>query len=300
MEVTSTHQGNFRLALEHFDNMLSLYDPEQDDVGPFIEPLNPGVAVRCFAGWCHWFVGEPDRAVVRIQEAVTLARRLSEPHGLAHALLFAAVLHQLRGERPMAQQYAEAALELAGEHGLLLYSAMGQIVRGWALIGNDSDQAAADEVRRGLATWQGTGAKLMLPHFLTLLAEAIPPTNNNRNDEDPGLRLLDDALALVGATGEGMYESEVHRLRGERLARGAPDEARVRAAEACFTQALAIARRQDALSLELRAAMSLARFHRDRGRDELARDVILPVYQRFTEGFDTPDLLDARQLLNLG
>jgi DNA-binding winged helix-turn-helix (wHTH) protein/tetratricopeptide (TPR) repeat protein len=296
MEVTSTHQGNFRLALEHFDKMLSLYDPEQDDVGPFIEALNPGVAVRCFAGWCHWFVGEPDRAVVRLQEAVTLARRLSEPHGLAHALLFAAVLHQLRGERPMAQHYAEAALDLAAEHGLLLYSAMGQIVRGWALIGSDSDQRAADEVRQGLATWQSTGATLMLPQFMTLLAEAIPPASHN-NDEDPGLGLLDDALALVQATGERMYEAEVCRLRGERLLRGAPDEAGLRAAEACFTQALAIARRQDALSLELRAAMSLARL-RGRTRDELARDVILPVYQRFTEGFDTPDLLDARQLLD--
>ena len=299
MEVTSTHQGNFRLALEHFDNMLSLYDPEQDDVGPFIEPLNPGVAVRCFAGWCHWFVGEPDRAVVRLQEAVTLARRLSEPHGLAHALLFAAVLHQLRGERPMAQQYAEAALDLAAEHGLLLYRAMGQIVRGWALIGKDSDQRAADEVRQGLATWQGTGAKLMLPQFMTLLAEAIPPANDNNNDVDPGLRLLDDALALVKATGEGMYEAEVHRLRGERLLRGAPDEAGVRAAEACFTQALAIARRQDALSLELRAAMSLARLRRGPPGTNWRATSILPVYQRFTEGFDTPDLLDARQLLDL-
>ncbi len=279
--------------------MLSLYDPEQDDVGPFIEPLNPAVAVRCFAGWCHWFVGEPDRAVVRLQEAVTLARRLSEPHGLAHALLFAAVLHQLRGERPMAQHYAEAALDLAAEHGLLLYTAMGQIVRGWALIGRDSDQRAADEIRQGLATWQGTGAKLMLPQFLTLLAEAIPPANKDMNDEDPGRGLLDDALALVQATGERMYEAEVYRLRGERLLRGAPDEAGVRAAEECFTQALAIARRQDALSLELRAAMSLTRLRRGRGRDEPARDVVLSVYQRFKEGFDTPDLLDARRLLDL-
>jgi DNA-binding winged helix-turn-helix (wHTH) protein/predicted ATPase len=296
MEITSTHQGNFRLALEHFDRMLSLYDPERDDVGPFIEALNPGVAVRCFAGWCLWFVGEPDRAVVLLQEAVTLARRLSEPHGLAHALLFAAVLHQLRGERPMAQHYADAALDLAAEHGLLFYGAMGQIVRGWSLIGSDGDQRAADEIRQGLATWQATGATLMVPHFLTLLAEAIPPAD----DQDAGLRVLDDALAMIQASGERMYEAEVWRLRGERLVRTAPDEAAVRAAEACFTQALAIARRQDALSLELRAAMSLVRLRRGRARDELAREMILPLYQRFKEGFDTQDLIDARHLLDLG
>ena len=194
----------------------------------------------------------------------------------------------------MTQQYADATMDLADEHGLLFYGAGAQIFRGWALIGRGSDQRAADELRQGLATWQATGAKLMAPHFLTLLAATIPPAD----DEDPGLRVLDDALVVVEATGEHIYKAEVCRLRGERLLRGAPDEARVCAAEACFAQALAIARRQDALSLELRAAMSLARLRRGRARDELARDVILPLYQRFKEGFDTHDLLEARQLLD--
>ena len=201
MEITSTHQGHFRLALEHFDKALSLYDPRQDPDDIFVDALNPGVAVRGFAGWCLWFIGQPDRALVRIEEAVALARDLSEPHGLAHALMFAAVFHQLRRERPIAQQYADAAMALADEHGLVFYGAIAQIVRGWALIGRGNDDHAAEQMRQGLAAWQRTGAQLMRPHFLALLAEACPPTG--RKDQE-GLQILDEALALAESTGERM------------------------------------------------------------------------------------------------
>ena len=295
MEITSTHQGNFRLALEHFDKALSLYDPRQDPDDIFVDALNPGVAVRCFAGWCLWFIGQPDRALVRIEEAVALARDLSEPHGLAHALVFAAVFHQLRRERPMAQQYADAAMALADEHGLVFYGAMAQIVRGWALIGRGNDEHAAEQMRQGLAAWQRTGAQLMRPHFLALLAEACPTTGR----KDQGLQILDEALALAESTGERMYEAELCRLRGERLLRGARDSADVEAAETCFEQSLAIARQQQALSLELRAAMSLARLRRDRTKHVPVRDVVLPIYERFEEGFDTVDLREAQGLLGL-
>ena len=82
------------------------------------DALDAGIAVRGFAGWARWFIGEPDRALVPIQEAVALARHLSEPHGLAHALAFAAVFHQLRRERSVAQHYADEAIALSAEHGL--------------------------------------------------------------------------------------------------------------------------------------------------------------------------------------
>lgn len=292
MEITSTHQGNFRRALEQFEKALSLYDPGRDDGDPLVNALNPGVAMRSFAGWCLWFMGKPDRALVPIREAVALARNLSEPHGLAHAHVFAAVLYQLRRERPMAREHADAALNLAAEHGLVFYGAMAQIVRGWSLIGQGDDDHAAEQIRQGLAAWRSTGAELMRPHFLALLAEACPPTGRG----DPGLDILDDALALAESTGERMYEAEVCRMRGERLLRAGGD---VKAAEACFEQSIAIARRQAALSLELRAATSLARLHRDRAGQVQPQDVILPVYERFEEGFDTLDLRDARDLVAL-
>jgi predicted ATPase len=256
--------------------------------------LDAGIAIRGFAAWSRWFIGQPDHALVPIQEAVALARRLSEPHGLAHALAFAAVFHQLRRERPTAQRYADEAITLSAEHGLSLYEAMARIVRGWALIGQGNDEQAAEEVRRGLAAWQSTGAQLMRPHFLALLVEACVPTRR----DDQGLRLLDEALALSQSTGERYYEAELYRLKGERLFTQGRDRG-TEAASSCFEQSLAVARQQGALSLELRAAISLARLHRGPTQSTMARNVILPVYERFQEGFDTLDLREARSLLDL-
>ena len=93
--------------------------------------------MRCFAAWSLWFCGRPDQALVRMQEAVSQARELSEPHSLAHALGFAAILHQLRRERQLTQEYADAAIAVSTEHGLVLYQTMGTILRGWALVGLD-------------------------------------------------------------------------------------------------------------------------------------------------------------------
>ena len=294
MEITCTHQGRFRVALEHFETALSLYERDRERSDVMVDALDAGVAVRGFAGWSRWFIGQPDRALVPIQEAVALARHLSEPHGLAHALAFAAVFHQLRRERPTAQRYADEAIELSAEHGLPLYGAMARIVRGWALIGQGNDGQAAEEVRRGLAAWQSTGAQLMRPHFLALLAEGCAPTRR----DDSGLRLLDEALALSESTGDRYYQSELYRLKGERLLTRVREHG-IEAAAACFEQSLAIARQQEALSLELRAAVSLARLHLGRPRSATVRDVILPVYERFREGFDTLDLREARSLLDL-
>jgi DNA-binding winged helix-turn-helix (wHTH) protein/tetratricopeptide (TPR) repeat protein len=175
MEITCTHQGKFGLALEHFEKALAMYEADEHRDDPFPDALHPGVAMRGFAAWSLWFVGHPDRALVRIQEAVALARELSEPHGLAHTLLFAAVLHQLRREIAIAQQYADDAIATSRDHGLVFYEAMARIVRGWTLIGQDSGTDAASEIRDGLVAWQGTGAQLMRPHFLALLAEAQDP-----------------------------------------------------------------------------------------------------------------------------
>ena len=293
MEITRTHQGDFRLALEHFEKALALYDSDRHADDLFVDALNPGVAVRCFAGWCFWFMGQPDRALALIQDAVAIARQLSEPHGLAHALVFAAMHHQFRREPSLAQRCADEAIVLAGEHGLALYSAAARIVRGWALIGRGDDEAAVEQIQQGRTAWQSTGAALMRPHSLTLLAEAYAAANRH----EQALLVLDEALTWAEATGERMYEAEVCRLRGEYLLAAGGKGADVETAEASFQQALAIARRQGARSLELRAATSLTRLYRVRALPAQARDVIRPIYEQFEEGFDTVDLKAARDLL---
>jgi len=201
---------------------------------------------------------------------------------------------------------------LSTEHGLVMYRAMATIITGWASIGGRDEGQPIEQMRQGIAACQVTGAQLMRPHFLSLLAEALEPSSR----DDEGLRLLDDALAMTEATGERCYQAELYRLKGERLLARASHEERSQAAgggsaidasssvpadaEGCFMQSLAIARAQAAHSLELRAAMSLARLHQGRGTGKKALDLVASIYGRFTEGFDTLDLRDAKALIDAG
>ena len=210
----------------------------------------------------------------------------------------------------MAQEHADDAIALSSEHGLVLYRASATIVKGWAWIDRAGEEEPLDQMRKGLTAWQTTGAQLMRPHFLALLAEGIAPAH-----DDEGLRVLDEALAVAESTGERIYEAELHRLKGERLLARATrgdnlqmaagghsvidtTSSTLAAAERCFTQALAIARKQEALSLELRALMSLERLYRERATGETGVDLLRSVYGKFTEGFDTLDLREAKALLD--
>jgi len=310
MEITFMHLGDFALAMEHFEKALLLYDPERHRDDAFRYAQNPGVAMRCFAAWALWFLGHPDQALELIQEALTLARELSEPYGLAHALFFAAILHHLRREEGMAQEHAEAALAVSSEHGLVLYQAMSTITLGWALFEQGKREEAIEQMRQGLAAHQATGSEVVLPHFLGLLAEAL----GKARQTEEGLRVLDEALEAA-RHGDGCYLAELHRIKGELILMQASSRGISRAAtvgktvveaelppvaqaEGCFKQSMAIAQQQQAKSWELRAVMSLARLYQNQGKREEARTLLTQIYLWFTEGFDTKDLRDAKALLD--
>jgi predicted ATPase len=248
------------------------------------------VAIRCFAAWSLWFLGRPDQALTRIHDALALAHETAEPHSLAHALLFAAILHQLRREERQSRDHADAAIAVSIEHGLVMYLAMATITRGWTLIEPGREEQAIEEMRRGLAALQTTGAQLLRPHFLALLAAALEKAGR----ADEGLRALEEALAMARSTGERLYEAELCRLKGEQLL---AQPSTLTAAEDCFNQSLEIARRQKAQSLELRTVMSLARLYRHQGKPDAALDLLAHTHGRFTEGFETADLRDAKTLL---
>lgn len=287
--ITFTHRGEFARAADHLEKALALYVPADHIDDQFLYSLNPGSTVRCFSAWALWFVGRQAMAVVRAQEAVALARELSEPHGLAHALSFAAVFHQLRREPEISGEYAHATMELSREHGLALYHALGETLVGWAQAARPgSGDDGLLHLRSGLAAWEHTGARLMRPHLLGLLAEVL----TSRGQGDEAGRVLDDAIATAEATGERNYSAELHRLRGELLRDSSPAEA-----EAAFLRAIAVAREQKALMPELRAATGLVRFARVHGRAHTASTLVQPLLARFTDGFDMADLVDARSMV---
>ena len=169
--------------------------------------------------------------------------------------------------------------------------ALGSILRGWALTHQGQAKEGIAQITQGLMTYRTAGSELARPYFLTLLAEA----HKIQGEAAAGLTVLTEALALVDTTGERWYEPELYRLKGELLLQQHVDHQAE--AESCFHHALEIARHQQAKSFELRTATSLARLWQQQGKRQEASDLLAPVYGWFTEGFDTPDLQDAKMLL---
>ena len=244
-----------------------------------------------YTAWMLWILGYPDQALRRSQEMLTYAQASSHAFSLARALFYAAVLHRYRREGAAAQEHAEAALAIMTEQGFAHHLGPATINRGWALAAQGQREEGLAQMHQGLAATRATGSRLALSAFLALLAEA----SGQSGQAEAGLRLLAEALAHVDHTGERYYEAEVYRIKGELLLQQAVPDAPQ--AEACFQQALAVARRQQARSWELRAAMSLSRLWQQQGKRAEARELLAPIYSWFTEGFDTPDLQEARALL---
>jgi len=246
------HLGNFELALEHFEKALALYEPEAHRDDSFLYALNPGVAMPCFASWALWCLGRSDEAVIQIDQALSRARELAEPQGLAHALFFAAGLYHLRRDHLMVQQYAEAAIEISAQHGLVMYQAMAGAMHGWTLLEQGAEHEAIVQIRYAIASIDATGTALVRPHFLGLLALAL----SKAGQTEEALRVLNEALATVLNKGERYYEAELYRIKGELLI-----EKDVAEAEECFKTSLEIAKSQKAKAWELRTASSIASLH---------------------------------------
>ena len=226
---------------------------------------------------------------------VTLARELARPFGLGFALLNSAIIYGLRREWLAVRERVETVLALAVEHGFSLLSAMATIYRGRALAVHDQTQVDMTQIHQGLTVLEAMGVALLRPFHLALLAE----TYSDMAQPEKGLQVLDDALAVVDRTEERWWEAELYRLKGELLQSAACS---MRPATwtpgMCFQKALDISRRQQARSLELRVAMSLSRLWQQQGKSDQARQLLAEVYNGFTEGFDTVDLQEAKQLLD--
>jgi len=188
------------------------------------------------------------------------------------------------------REHAEALIALATDQGFAVPLASGSALRGWALATQTDGAEGLPQIEEGLAAYQAAGMRIYQPYFLGLLAE----TYGNLRQADTGLQLLTKALDCVSRTGECFWESELYRTKGEVLLRS---RGRSAEAEESFRQALDLARHREAKSLELRAAMSLARLWQQQGKRAEAYDIVAPLYGWFTEGFDTADLQEAKALL---
>jgi predicted ATPase len=284
--------GECAAAWTHFEQGIALIDSTAQRALALRNDVAPGVRCLAFGADTLWCLGYPEQALRRCQEALILAQEIAHPYSLATAQHDAAWLHQRRREAPAVQAQAEVLLSLATAQGFPLYMGYAMCWRGWALAMQGQGEAGLAQLHQGLAAALATGQTMARPFYLVLLAEIA----GHAGQVAEGLRLLDEALEAFEASGRGDLLTEVYRLQGEFLLRQAlPDPAR---AETCLQQALAIARRQQAKSWELRAATSLSRLWQQQGKDAEARELLAPFYSWFTEGFDTADLQEAQALLD--
>ena len=291
-------QGEFLAAGTHFEHVRSLYKPGLHQSAVVYGGHDPGVHSLCFQSFVLWRFGYPDQAADRIQAALNLARELSHPYSSVLAFNLGAVCHLMRREGEPAWQLADAGYSLSVEHGFGGVLAFGLAVRGWALVQRNKVEEGALQLREGLSTMRQQGMEAARPWFLSALAGACAELGQ----AEEGLGVIAEALQVANKTGEHSYVAELHRLRGELLLQrtsGQQRELKIeQQAEACYRQAIEVARHQSDRSTELRATTSLARLLAKQGRRDEARAMLAEIYGWFTEGFDTADLKDAKALLD--
>jgi predicted ATPase len=294
--------GNPVLACTHLEHAIARYNPEQPHVLDYrYAGMDLGTAGLGYYAWALWLGGYPEQAHAQSAKALNLAQHLAHPYTLARTLYYDTVLGQLRRDAPAVRDQADAAITVATAQRFALVQALGPIMRGWAIAVQEHSTECLVQIRQGLDMYRSTGAEFQRPHLLTLLAE----TSGLLGQPEGGLAALEEALTLLQQTGEGYYEAELHRQRGELLLLRAArshldqDSREQHEAEACFQHALNVSRQQQAKSFELRAAMSLARLWQRQGKRQEAYDLLAPIYGWFTEGFDTADLQEARAVLDV-
>jgi predicted ATPase len=277
--------GELAATRSHQEHGLRLYDPQRHHThAGLYSGHDPGVCCRNLVALALWLLGYPD-------QALALAQQLAHPVSVTIARYWAAALHHFRREASPTQTHAEAAMTIATARGFPQLLARAMPLRGWALAADGHGEEGIMQIQEGLAIFQATGVARDRPYHLALLAEVCAQGGQTT----AGLEALAEALVTLPKSGVRWWEAEVHRVRGELLRQSAvaqPGEA-----AACFQQALTVARRQQAKSLELRAAMSLSRLWQQQGKRAEAHALLAPIYSWFTEGFDTADLQEAKVLL---
>jgi predicted ATPase len=321
--------GKIDTAEAHTQEGLVLYNPQQQNAYLQLYGQDLGVVSRAQGSWALWLLGYPDQALQRAHDAFTLAQKFSYPFSVALALHYVALTHQVRRESQAAAAKAEFAIKFASEQGFPFWLALATMTHGGELANRGNGQEGIMQLRQGLDAYRALGADIGNTYWVGLLAEKYGKTGQAAE----GLAVVAEAFTLVDKNGERWWEAELYRLRGE-LALAQPNvqrpgsrvqrssepevrcpESRVRTnqksktpspqpltpstqeAEACFLKAIDIAKRQQAKSLELRAAMSLARLWQGQGKKKDAHKLLSEIYGWFTEGFDTADLQEAKGFL---
>ena len=292
MGHTLLNEGDFNKAREHYDKGIALYDPREHRPLATRFGQDIRVAISSYRSLALWFLGFPEAALKDAESAVKYGRETGQAASLMFVLCVTDILYILCGKYSVATAQAQELVLVADEKGALLWKATGMMFEGCVSASTGKSSEAIERLNAGSIEYQSTGATLFMTWFLSYLT----PAYVELGQFDEAWRLIREIMTAVQTNKESWWEADLHRIAGEvALKSPEPDAAK---AGAYFERALAVARQQQAKSLELRAAMSLARLWRDQGKRQQARELLAPVYGWFTEGFDTLDLREARALLD--
>ncbi len=254
--------------------------------------INMGVFCRAYIGHCDWHLGHADRALRTTKEGLALAREVSHPFSITLALAYLAMLHQFRQEPQAAFDRAEEMRDLCREYRFDYYGAWSSLVRAWAIAAQGRLEEGLSAYNAALKEFRETGAGLRMPHYLGLLAAM----HRQAGERAAGLELVIQALQVADRTQECWCNAALELERGKLLLLDPSEDAGAEA-DAAFRHAIDIAADQGAKALELRATIARARHCSELGEGQKALDMLSPIYNWFFEGFETPDLLEAKTLV---
>ncbi|HKQ08689.1 MAG TPA: sigma 54-interacting transcriptional regulator [Blastocatellia bacterium] len=307
MGATAFYLGRFNEAREHLEIAIATYGAKEPHSG--MGGFDVRVASLSYAAWTMWYLGYPDTASSRCEEALARARTLLDHHTLALALHFSAGLAQCSGDGKAVQGYANELLEISSKYGFVHWLACGTVIQGCASVMHGLFAEGIERIRSGLGLWEAASAKLGVSNFLARLADAYAKAIERTTESDKphllgeALGLVEEGLSISTDHNENYYRPELYRVEGELFvlrARQNPTKTEdyLDKAERSFRQAIELAHSQEGRSLELRAVVSLSRMLVSCRREDEAKKVLLQALGWFAEGHNTADYVQARHVLS--
>jgi predicted ATPase len=293
LSVALYYQGEFILARQQQERALALDRREYHQAYLALSSQDSAIFVRRELASCLWMFGYPDQAKAVVQEAIEMAEQLSHPFSLGAAHRMVAIIYFYCRDWPSSQRHNEKVIALADEYGLGDFANYAAVDHALALMYQEPTEAALERAKRAIEALRAKGVVLYVTINLAALAELYGMLGQFAE----GLDTIAEALAIVEDTGERLWEADIWRIKGELTLKAAAENSHIEA-EACYHQAIEIARRQSAKSFELRATISLARSWQQQGKLVEAQGMLAEIYSWFTEGFDTADLKEAKALLD--
>jgi predicted ATPase len=291
MAITLLFTGAIAESRPHYDQATALYNPSEHQMMATRFGHDSLIALLSYRARALWMLGYPEATLADIEQALRGARTIGQAATLMLALSLTSLCHILCGDYAKASALVEELVVLADQKGALFRKAYATLLHGVLLTLNGQSTDAVHMITSGIAAWRSTGATMLKPFWLSCLSMSYA----NVGQLDDARRCISEAMTVMETAKEVWFKAEVNRIAGE-IALKSPTQDTARA-QAYFERALDVARKQQAKTWELRAAMSMARLRRDQGKREEAGKLLAPVYGWFTEGFDTLDLKEAKALL---